>query len=158
MVVAKKELPSINSIAIAKRFSSNGVYLSPNISPLDYGSLVVNESLSSLFYPEINYHNNLKNITTLRTYSDRLRQLECPINFDLLNNGSGLTAAAGSISVGLSEILEGLYNGILNIKRTYQPSIIKMKRRHGFLARQRSRHGRKIMARRLAQGRRRMCV
>lgn len=44
------------------------------------------------------------------------------------------------------------------IKRTWQPSIVKRKRKHGFLARLRNRHGRKIIKRRKQKGRTRICV
>ena len=42
------------------------------------------------------------------------------------------------------------------IKRTYQPSNLKRKRRHGFLARLRSVGGRKVLKRRRLKGRRKL--
>eukprot|EP01113_Clastostelium_recurvatum_P041013 TRINITY_DN6455_c0_g1_i5.p1 TRINITY_DN6455_c0_g1~~TRINITY_DN6455_c0_g1_i5.p1 ORF type:complete len:247 (+),score=45.74 TRINITY_DN6455_c0_g1_i5:649-1389(+) len=48
--------------------------------------------------------------------------------------------------------------GLLAIKRTYQPSVVKRKRTHGFLVRLRSRNGRKVILRRLQKGRHNLAV
>ena len=56
-------------------------------------------------------------------------------------------------------VLEGILTEALwSIKRTFQPSLIRRKRKHGFLSRVRTRHGRIILARRRRAGKTRLCA
>lgn len=55
-------------------------------------------------------------------------------------------------------LLENILTGILMIKRTFQPSIIKRKRVHGYLARKATKDGRQVLKRRVMKKRTRLTV
>ena len=55
-------------------------------------------------------------------------------------------------------LLELLLEGVWNIKRTFQPSLRRMKNKHGFLARVKTNNGKKVLNRRRMKNRRRLCA
>lgn len=63
----------------------------------------------------------------------------------------------GIWSLGTAELKLMLSEAILFIKRTFQPSLIRRKRKHGFLKRIATKDGRAILNHRRAQGRKSLC-
>lgn len=63
-----------------------------------------------------------------------------------------------SVSSTIVETQGYINESIWNIKRTFQPSLIRRKRKHGFLARKMTKDGRKILQRRNAKGRKALCA
>lgn len=64
----------------------------------------------------------------------------------------------GIISPFRNIVVESILAGILFIKRTFQPSLLRRKRKHGFLARKATKDGFNVLKRRIAKGRRRLCA
>ncbi|CAM9449139.1 unnamed protein product [Heterosigma akashiwo] len=71
-----------------------------------------------------------------------------------------LVGAAGCTKPILSPMtsLQELMNAIWLIKRTFQPSVLRRKRKWGFLERNSNKAGRKIIARRQEKGRKGICL
>ena len=69
-----------------------------------------------------------------------------------------LTAMEMGPSSAIFDALDSILEGIATwfIKRTYQPSIIRKRRKHGFRRRKESVGGRRVLKRRMAKGRKRM--
>lgn len=71
---------------------------------------------------------------------------------DLSRTISGLSAGV------VSTLWQNIQSGILFLKRTFQPSLLRRKRKHGFLARAATKDGLKILKNRRAKGRRSLCA
>lgn len=80
--------------------------------------------------------------------------------FDRVLPTSTVTADFTYVSIGsiLFEGIQSILDGISSwfIKRTYQPSTIRKRRKHGFMRRKRSVGGRRVLKRRILKGRKRV--
>lgn len=70
---------------------------------------------------------------------------------------AGLTISPLNLSAPKS-FMELLLDGILYIKRTFQPSLLRRKRKHGFLVRARTNNGNKTLTHRRTKKRRYICA
>ena len=76
--------------------------------------------------------------------------------------GEGLGSSSSSSTSVLTELHrragELFQSGLWLIKRTFQPSLIRRKRKHGFLHRSSTKDGIAILRRRAKKGRRKLCA
>ena len=75
----------------------------------------------------------------------------------------GRLIIAGSVNEsgtrgGSLRVRDAVTHGVQTMKRTFQPSVVKRKRTHGFLVRMRSRGGASVIRARRAKGRARLAV
>mmetsp|Transcript_9832 Transcript_9832/g.21885 ORF Transcript_9832/g.21885 Transcript_9832/m.21885 type:complete len:122 (+) Transcript_9832:165-530(+) len=64
-----------------------------------------------------------------------------------------------SISPGIvGTLLDSLNEAIVFLKRTFQPSLLRRKRKHGYLARAQTKDGRAILNHRRRKGRKNLCA
>ncbi len=92
-------------------------------------------------YPDLHGKSSFENIVAIATTADT----------------SLISIGANAVN-GLRSLLGGLLGDLSTwlIKRTYQPSIIRKRRKHGFMRRKESVGGRRVLKRRLAKGRMRL--
>jgi large subunit ribosomal protein L34 len=77
---------------------------------------------------------------------------------DVLNSQVSSADASSSTSASSNVLSDLIDAGIMYIKRTFQPSLLRRKRKHGFLARVRTKDGRRVLTRRRLKKRTKLCA
>ena len=140
---------------------NNNSYIQPTNF---YNHVVVKSHMSTITTPR--FHDNtclyyvtavinafFTRIATKTSYGVALKCNKTTIT--AMNPSLTTTLTTGTTTI--TQVLNDLLNSfILYNKRTFQPSIIRKKRKTGFLVRQRTVGGRKMLARRRAKGRARL--
>ena len=80
------------------------------------------------------------------------------ISFDAIPMNLITSSISQSYLNKTSNLLESFLDSLWNIKRTFQPSLLRRKRKHGFLARQQTKSGRHVLNHRRFKKRRSLCA
>ena len=152
LIIARRQTIRGSAIALRKN-SSSTAFLSPNMASFALANRISEEvSVISCSMKTFSINNWM-----IAAKASAVPEKRTPVVFDIINQqntASGITTTIGEVS----EYVEGLFGGIFNVKRTFQPSLLRRKRKHGFLARAATRHGRDILNRRRAKGRSQLCA
>jgi len=110
-------------------------------------------------------NNNIKNSiinnsasSSSNIYKASSSSLSLHVNNFQRNISNNINSIINSCHINGLGLLESLLEGIWNIKRTFQPSLRRMKTKHGFLARVKTNSGKKVLNRRRMKNRRRLCA
>ncbi len=114
---------------------------------------VVNRSLVSTFLMRNKAQSQIRNISlnTISPIYSPIQNMACNLNFHI----DKTIGVVENLSQVFADVLE---NSILLIKRTFQPSLIRRKRKHGFLARKATKDGIHVLNRRRAKKRTSLCA
>lgn len=143
-----------NMYASSRTISSRGTALfSEATAPLISTASALNRLPHRVVSNSLVFGKSFMNFSAARVQT---KKNEVTTIIDIVNQQSCARNVA-SITEDVSEFLRGLLSGILFVKRTFQPSILRRKRKHGFLARQATRHGQDILNRRRFKKRTNLC-